>query len=110
MSPVTRLAVSPATRLTETCFREFPAKRVSRLLLPNSVYCYDCKHVWPRSHSGSVDAYTELGNNSLEPRFAGNSRNQVSVTRVTGDTANRVTGDVVTFLGASRLAKQGAGE
>ena len=41
--------------------------------------------------------HTELGNNSLEPRFAGNSRNQVSVNRVTGDTVNRVTGDMVTF-------------
>ena len=40
--------------------------------------------------------YSELGNNSLEPRFAGNSRNQVSVNRVTGDTINRVTGDMAT--------------
>ena len=45
--------------------------------------------------------YSELGNNSLEPRFAGNSRNQVSVNRVTGDTVNRVTGDMVRFLGVS---------
>ena len=42
--------------------------------------------------------YTELGNNSLEPRFAGNSRNHFSVNRVTGDTVNRVTGDTVTRL------------
>ena len=41
--------------------------------------------------------YTELGNNSLEPRFAGNSRNHFSVNRVTGDTVDRVTGDMFTF-------------
>ena len=48
-------------------------------------------------HTPAKRTYTELGNNSLEPRFAGNSRSQVSVNRVTGDTVNRVTGDMVRF-------------
>ena len=48
-----------------------------------------------RCASRGPGRYTELGNNSLEPRFAGSSRNQVSVDRVTGDTVDRLTGDTV---------------